>query len=56
MDWGMSNGIARTQSEKRDILDTSAPKIVDDRKFHGPIADDMVAIAEGRKKLFRSQM
>lgn len=44
----------KTAEEKREVLENSAPKIADERKFHGPSADDVNAIAKRRRELFGS--
>lgn len=43
------------QSQKREILATTSPKIVDPKKYHGPAVTDFEAIARRMKELDGSQ-
>lgn len=51
---GMNMTAPKTAEEKREVLENSTPKIVDERKFYGPSADDVNAIAKRRRELFGS--
>jgi hypothetical protein len=43
--------IERTPAEKRKVLEETRPKIVDEKKYHGPAATDFEAIKKRMKEL-----